>query len=255
MIPKIIHYCWLSNDPMPKKIKDYINSWKKNLPDYDFICWNFDKFNKNSSLWVQQAFDNKKYAFAADYIRLYALYNYGGIYLDTDVEVLKPFDDFLNLKTMICFENSEDNRLEVATLGVEKHSQWIKDCLAYYEKRSFIKNDGTFDTQVLPLIVKDMIMKNNYTIQPVYSINEANTFSKELIPVFPYFYFSPKSYSTGKIESNEKTISIHHFAGSWKPWFVRIEDSFWQKFHLFNPHILLRLYNLFKHGSLRQFPH
>ena len=87
MIPKIIHYCWLSNDPIPSNIQHYMDSWKKYLPDYEFIHWNFDKFDKSSSRWVSEAFDNKKYAFAADYIRLYALYHYGGIYLDMDVDV------------------------------------------------------------------------------------------------------------------------------------------------------------------------
>jgi Mannosyltransferase OCH1 and related enzymes len=97
MIPKIIHYCWLSNDPIPSNIQHYMDSWKKYLPDYEFIHWNFDKFDKSSSRWVSEAFDNKKYAFAADYIRLYALYHYGGIYLDMDVEVLKSFNPFLSL--------------------------------------------------------------------------------------------------------------------------------------------------------------
>lgn len=100
MIPKIIHYCWLSNDPIPSNIQHYMDSWKKYLPDYEFIHWNFDKFDKSSSRWVSEAFDNKKYAFAADYIRLYALYHYGGIYLDMDVEVLKSFNPFLSLQTM-----------------------------------------------------------------------------------------------------------------------------------------------------------
>ena len=101
MIPKIIHYCWLSNDPIPSNIQHYMDSWKKYLPDYEFIHWNFDKFDKSSSRWVSEAFDNKKYAFAADYIRLYALYHYGGIYLDMDVEVLKSFNPFLSLQTMM----------------------------------------------------------------------------------------------------------------------------------------------------------
>lgn len=89
MIPKIIHYCWLSNDPIPADMQRYIESWKKFLPDYEFMLWNFSRFDINSSDWVKEAFKNKKYAFAADYIRLYALYNYGGIYMDMDVEVLE----------------------------------------------------------------------------------------------------------------------------------------------------------------------
>lgn len=90
MIPKIIHYCWLSNDPLPSNFIKYLNGWKQLMPDYEFMLWNFDRFDKNSSNWVKEAFDNKKYAFAADYIRLYALYNYGGIYLDLAFPPITP---------------------------------------------------------------------------------------------------------------------------------------------------------------------
>lgn len=96
MIPKIIHYCWLSNDPIPEKLQEYMKSWKEKLPDYEFKLWNFDCFDINSSQWVKEAFEAKKYAFAADYIRLYAVYNYGGIYMDMDVEVIKSFNPLLN---------------------------------------------------------------------------------------------------------------------------------------------------------------
>ena len=89
MIPKIIHYCWLSRDEFPPLIKTCIDTWKEQLPDYEFILWDTNRFKLESNIWVQQAFDTKKYAFAADYIRLYAIYNFGGIYLDTDIEVLK----------------------------------------------------------------------------------------------------------------------------------------------------------------------
>ena len=137
MIPKIIHYCWLSNDPYPEEIQRCINSWKKYLPEYEFIKWNFDRFSKEKSKWVSQAFDNKKYAFAADFIRLYAVYNYGGIYLDTDVEVVKPFDEFLNCQTMISWQDG-NNGLEVAAFGAAKGEQWLQDCLSYY-KRLWLK--------------------------------------------------------------------------------------------------------------------
>lgn len=83
MIPKIIHYCWLSGDEVPENLKKCMDSWKKIIPDYEFVKWDFTKFDKSSSAWVSEAFDNRKYAFACDYIRLYAVYNYGGIYLDS----------------------------------------------------------------------------------------------------------------------------------------------------------------------------
>lgn len=97
MIPKKIHYCWLSNDAMPEKLQHCVESWKNNLPDYEIIKWDLKKFPLEKSIWVRQAYERKKYAFAADYIRLYALVTEGGIYLDSDVEVLKTFDDLLHL--------------------------------------------------------------------------------------------------------------------------------------------------------------
>ena len=127
MIPKIIHYCWLSNDPVPSDLQKYMQTWKVKLPDYEFIKWDFKRFPKGKSKWVDQAFDKKKYAIAADYIRLFALYNYGGIYLDMDVEVLKSYDDLLPLSSMICFE-ANGTTIEAATIGSEKGCIWVKKC-------------------------------------------------------------------------------------------------------------------------------
>lgn len=226
MIPKLIHYCWLSNDSIPEYLIKCMESWKRILPDYEWVRWNFDRFPKDQSKWVSQAFDNKKYAFAADYIRLYALYNYGGIYLDMDVEVVRSYDKFLNLHEMICFENSKDNRLEVAAFGVEKGAQWVKDCLDYYTERPFVKEDGSFDTLVLPGIIKRTLLKKGYKLVPVSNINEAaNVCGEKEIPVFPFHYFSPKSYGTGKVESTNETHSIHHFAGTWLPWYSKMEKT------------------------------
>ena len=103
MIPKIIHYCWFGSD-IPESIQRNIDKWKSVMPDYEFIQWDSSRFPREKLLWVDQACDNHKYAFAADYVRLYALYEYGGIYLDTDVEVLKSFDPFLNDTVFFGFE-------------------------------------------------------------------------------------------------------------------------------------------------------
>lgn len=144
MIPKIIHWCWLSDDPIPDNLQKCMESWKKHLPNYEFIHWDFIRFPKGKSKWVDDAFACRKYAFAADYIRLYALYHYGGIYLDMDVEVLKPFDDLLNLKTIVCEQNGVHG-LEVAAFGAEKKAKWLKCCLNYYDATTFVNSDGTFN--------------------------------------------------------------------------------------------------------------
>lgn len=216
MIPKIIHYCWLSDDPIPLDLQKYINGWTEKLPDYKIIKWDFSIFPKGTSSWVDQAFKRKKYAFAADYIRLYALYHYGGIYLDSDVEVLKSFDEFLCLDDMICYENSSRKGLEVAAFGVSKNREWIKLCLDYYSHRNFEICDGIFDTKVMPEVVKEVLAQNNWTLYNVKDIKEAvSKDSTTGITVFPYEYFSPKSYETGKQQRTIHTYCIHHFAASW----------------------------------------
>ena len=126
MIPKIIHYCWLSGEPYPVLVEKCINSWKKNLPEYDFVLWDANRVDTISNLWLKQAYENKKYAFAADYIRFYALYYYGGIYLDADVEVLKTFNDLLDQKQFLGEEAGGD--IEAAVIGAEKGLEWIKEC-------------------------------------------------------------------------------------------------------------------------------
>ncbi len=213
MIPKIIHYCWLSNDPIPQKLQKYMSSWKEKLPDYEVILWNFERFDKESCLWVKQAFDNKKYAFAADYIRLFALYNYGGIYLDMDVEVLKDFSPLLGLRTFVCWQN-ECPGLEVAAMGAEKESLWLKLSLAYYENRPFVCEQG-FDEKPLPYIIEDVLRENKINLQTVLCIKDAKERENECFPVFTCDYFSPKSIKTGIITIKKNTYCVHHFSGSW----------------------------------------
>ena len=200
MIPKIIHYCWLSNDPIPPQLKKYMDSWKKYLPDYEIMLWDFNRFPKNESVWVQQAFDAKKYAFAADYIRLYALYNYGGIYLDTDVEVIKSLNPLLSNKYIVGYET--EIGIEAGVIGAEPRSFWIKKCLDYYKNKTFINENNEYDTLPLPKIIYNILTNN--------SILEVDIFP------FPSDYLTAKSYETGVICITNNTYTIHHFAGSWK---------------------------------------
>lgn len=252
MIPKIIHYCWLSNDPIPAELQKCMESWKKYLPDYEFILWNFDRFPKSQSKWVSDAFDNKKYAFAADYIRIYALYHYGGFYLDMDVEVVKSFNPFLNLHTMIGYENSKGGGLEVAAFGVEKHSEWVKTCLDYYNTRDFVNENGSFNVQALPGVIRRCLERNGFKLCDVADLQEVQlrTTNSE-IPVFPYEFFSPKNHVNGKVYKTKKTYCIHHFAGSWLPWYFRVEQKFWKSLGLRDMRIIIRIVNLVKHGSIR----
>ncbi len=194
MIPKVIHYCWLSGDEYPELVCKCINSWKSILVDYEFVLWDTKKIDINSNLWLKQACDNTKYAFAADYIRFYALYHYGGIYLDADVEVLKSFDDMLNQRQFIGKEATGD--IEAAVIGAEKELIWVKECLDYYQDRAFVKDDGTLDMCPVPLLINKIIAEKNIEIKPFY-------------------YFSPKDMNTGIIYKSKETYCIHYFDGKW----------------------------------------
>lgn len=228
-IPKIIHYCWLSDDPVPMDLQRYMATWKEKLHDYEFIKWDLTRFDINSSVWVKEAFENKKYAFAADYIRLYALYTIGGVYMDMDVEVMKSFDSLLMNDYFVCFENNTKSQvLEMATLGAEKGCWWIKILLDYYVDRHFVNSDGNYDTKALPQVVRDLFFDNDVFLKPISSIQDYASVDNRTIQVLPYEFFSPKSYETEIIKSSSITYSIHHFSSSWIPIEQRLERRFWQ---------------------------
>ena len=199
MIPKIIHYCWLSNDPVPENLREYMQSWKEKLPEYEFIKWDFSRFDKNSSIWVSEAFDNKKYAFACDYIRLYALYNYGGIYMDMDIEVLQSFDTLLDKKYMIAKERPDEMWIEAGCFGVEKGDIFVERCLEYYKDRHFVNKNGVYEDTPLPRIMSKVYRENMFDFY-----------------LYDWHMFTNKSYYTGQINTTKESFAIHHFAGSWK---------------------------------------
>lgn len=210
MIPKTIHYCWLSGDPFPPLIQNCIDSWKRLLPDYEIKQWNLSNFDLESHPWVKEAFIAKKYAFAADYIRCYALYNEGGIYLDSDVEVLKSFDPLIHLPYFIGREN--DGEVEAAVMGAEKGNPLFKILLEYYDKRHF-NVKGRFDTRPLPNIMWEL-MHRSFHVNSILDISEF-TDTKSDLHILPYDLFSPKSYKTGVLQISPNTYTIHHFTASW----------------------------------------
>lgn len=213
-IPKIIHYCWLSDDPFPQDIERCMASWKKWLPDYEFMLWNTHTFPMTESVWVQQAFEQKKYAFASDYIRLYAVYHHGGIYMDTDVEVVRSFDDLLHLPYMIGTEGG--GWIEAGVFGAVKNTDWLKSCLDYFNK-PFIKADGSLDMVTLPQVMNGIVSKD-YTLK----IADRNTIENKIaadkehtIYLFEKDFFCAKNMGTGVITKTANTYTIHHFAMSW----------------------------------------
>ena len=136
MIPKIIHYCWFGNQDYPENVKKYMDSWKKYLPEYKFMLWNEKNFDYKKTVFTKQAYENKKYAFVSDYVRLYALKNYGGIYLDTDVELISNLDDILNNDLVLGYEE-EDSGVASCFIGSKKNHIFINKLMDYYEKKYF----------------------------------------------------------------------------------------------------------------------
>lgn len=216
MIPKIIHLCWLSGDPYPPEIQKCLNSWKKHLPDYEIWLWDTKRFDINSTDWTRQAFDAHKYAFAADYIRLYALYNYGGIYLDSDVLIYKSFDPLLSLPYFIGCD--QIRAFEAAVIGCEKGCKWIKDILDSYIGKQFIKSDGSLDMLTLPCRFHDVLTSNGYRFFKINNVDSFNfnsiTLDKKEMYVFNKDYFN--SRNEVEVHRKETSFCAHNYMGSWE---------------------------------------
>ena len=232
MIPKIIHYCWFGSSPLPDEFLKYIDGWKKIFPEFEIKCWDETTFDIFASLpFVQEAYQVKKYAFVADYVRMWAMYQYGGIYMDTDIQVLKRFDEFLNYRFFTAMEYHGDNVrinhvedqltsqgykknkedviidicIESSIFAAEKNHPFIKDCLDYYIGKHFILPDGTYyDKIIVPVIMALEAEKYGFRY-----VNEFQTL-KEDMHLFPDEYFTHPSKQT------ENTYALHMVKNSWK---------------------------------------
>lgn len=154
MIPKTIHYCWFGRGQKSPSVMRCIDSWKKYCPDYEIKEWNEDNFDINCCQFVKEAYATKKWAFVSDYARLYVLKGHGGIYMDTDVEVIKPLDVFLSHSAFACFE--DDVNIASALIGAETENPWISYLLTYYANKRFIRLHGKCDTTANVIIITKM---------------------------------------------------------------------------------------------------
>lgn len=217
MIPKKIHYCWFGGNPLPEDAKKCIESWKKYLPDYEIKEWNESNFDIKSNLYVRQAYESKKFAFVTDYVRLYALVTEGGIYMDTDVEVLKSYDPFLHHNAFSGFENN--NFVPTGMMASEKGGRWATELLEEYNHRVFINKDGTFDLSTNTEHITHYMQNHGLILN--------NTFQDlpELITIYPSDYFCPKDHGTGLIKLTDNSVCIHHFACSWLPRHLKLRHK------------------------------
>jgi len=210
MIPKIIHYCWFGGKPMPELAINCIDSWKKYLPDYELRLWNEETFDLDMFPYAREAYDNRKFAFVTDVVRLWALEKFGGVYMDTDVEILRPLDDLLQLPAFTGYEASMKNAPVTGLMASAAHGVWVTEQLAYYSQdRHFVKPDGSLDLTTNTVTIANIMTDGGFVIDGKYQVY------KDDMHVFPVDYFCPLT-STRVLKCTKNTYCIHHFAGSWK---------------------------------------
>lgn len=209
MIPKIIHCVWFgTSSEYPEDVARCIETWKAKMPDYEIRIWNEQNFDLSACTYVKEAFGEKKYAFASDYVRLWALYYYGGIYLDTDVEVLKSFDDLLVNRAFAGFEDND--RIATCVLGSEKGNPLFLELLEEYHGRKFILGEGQYDLTPNPVPITRRLIAHSLCL---------NGARQELdeISIYPMDYFCPfNPYRKGADCFTDNTYANHHFNGTWK---------------------------------------
>lgn len=213
MVPKIIHYCWFGGNGKPRYIEQYLSGWREKLPGYQIIEWNEERFPISTGpVFVQEAYAEKKYAFVSDYVRLYALYNMGGIYFDTDIEVKQSFDHLLQNSFFIGYEN--ETSLASCVIGSEKGSEIVNYFLSYYEHRRFVNPDKTLNTHTNTGIMTEMLRQ-----QGVQITGKTETVQTQFgtIQLYDREYFSPYDYRNARTYASEKTCAVHHFEQSWLP--------------------------------------
>lgn len=207
MIPKIIHYCWFGRGEMPQLAKDCISSWHKYMPDWDYKLWNEDVFDVYSVPYTKEAYGTKKYAFVSDYVRLYALNTEGGVYLDVDFEVYKPFDDLMHWNAFAGFEGSKHAPLMMGVIASCPNGLWVKEQLGHYQGRHFVNDDGSLDLTTNVKFVTEQMRINGF-------VQNGEEQDYKDLHVFPVEYFCPKQ-TTGEYFRTENTYCEHRGLDSW----------------------------------------
>ncbi len=213
MIPKIVHYCWFGKNEMPEKVKYCIKSWEKYLSNYKIMLWNEENFDVTICKFTEQAYKLKKYAFVSDYVRIYALIKYGGIYLDTDIEVIKSFDDLLYERVILGLD--EGGNL-TALMASEKEHNYFKMILKHYNQHEFIKKDNSLDTTPNNILLQKKLFNYKYVMENKYQQ------LADGITIYPDDYFHAKSLMTGKFNVTNHTYAIHHHTLLWVSWKTKL---------------------------------
>lgn len=202
----MIHYCWYGGKPLPELALRCIESWKKNCPDYEIIRWDEHNTDLETNDYIREAFENKKWAFITDYVRLWVLYKYGGIYMDTDVEVCKSLNLFLTESAFSGFES--EKTVPTGIMAAEKGHPFIHELLNYYHDKHFLLPNGDYDLTTNVQVITNICLANGIMLN-----NQKQTICN--MTFYPKEYFCPKNSKTGKMTITENTACIHHFNGSW----------------------------------------
>lgn len=222
MIPKIIHYVWVGNNPKSDLVLKCIESWKKYCPDYYIMEWGNDALKKIDNLYMNQAVEHKKWAFVSDYVRLYALYQYGGIYCDTDLEITQNIDIFLTNDFFMGYELCHNTSgYQTAFIGAKKENPIIKDLLDIYQNISFFHHDQ-LDMTPNPKRFESYF-KKKFKIKKINPSQTLKLTEKQII--YPYYYFCVPV-------SQKENYSIHHFNGSWLEPYSRKKKFAFKKYTL-----------------------
>ena len=217
MIPKKIHYIWFGGNPLTPLAERCIASWRRYCPDYEITRWDESNFEDGDNRYFQEAIAARKWAFASDYARLKVLVEHGGIYMDTDVEVLKPLGRFLSDKAFSGFEAQD--RVPTGIMAAEAHHPIFESLLQDYDNRSFFKSDGRLDLTTNVTYITDKLLASGLLLN-----NQKQTVAG--FTLYPSDYFCPKDWLTKKVNLTENSYAIHHFDGSWASGGTRMKNCF-----------------------------
>jgi mannosyltransferase OCH1-like enzyme len=228
MIPKVIHYCWFGGNELPESARRCIESWKRYCPEYEIKEWNESNFDVQSCDYVREAYEAKRWAFVSDYARFWVLHNYGGLYFDTDVEVVAPMDDILESGPYMGMEKTLSGDIAVNPglgFAAEPGMELLGELLLMYSGLQFRNADGSLNQTTIVKHTTDMLLKYGY-------INEDKLQQCAGFQIYPVEYFCPLDYRTGRLAKTAYTRTIHHYASTWHTWkdkWIRLKRVFFSE--------------------------
>ena len=228
MIPKLIHYCWFGGKPLPESALKCIESWRRFFPDYQIVEWNEDNFDVRANRYVSEAYDSGKYAFVSDYARFWVMFNHGGIYFDTDVEVVADMGDVLSQGPYMGMEMTLSGEVAVNPglgFACEPHMPVLAELLSRYDTLRFLNDDGSMNLTTIVKHTTDVLLTHGYV--PKNSMQVCAGFH-----LYPVDFFCPQDYRTGKLDVTGNTRSIHHYAATWhtrKDRLIRLKRVFFSE--------------------------